>query len=298
MKLIAVLIPVFNGLEFTKKCLDNLRILEGSLSGSDFKAANIIIDDGSKDGTYEYIKFHFPEVILLQGDGNLWWSGSINLGASYAVNELKASYLLLWNNDITANNEYFTELVKIIESAEGKLVIGSKIYSDADTVWSMGGMFNPWTGKKKHIAYAVKDSSQYNKIITADWLPGMGTLMPADVIAQVGLWDQKNFPQYHGDSDYTYRTKLKGYSIKVFPQLKIWNDISNTGIEHRGSFQVLLKSIRHIKSYNNIRKDLIFYRKYARSPLAYCELCIKYGRLFGGFFKWKILNYVGLRKSQ
>ena len=297
MKIIAVLLPVFNALEYTKKALINLQELEKPAADSGYSFLNIVIDDGSSDGTSEYIKTYFPGIITLQGDGNLWWSGSINRGAEVAVNTMNADFLLLWNNDIKADENYFSALISILESADEKLVIGSKIYSGKDTVWSMGGTFNPFTGKKKHIAYSVKDSAEYNHIISADWLPGMGTVLPASVLAQVGLWDDKNFPQYHGDSDYTYRAKLAGYAIKVFPELKIWNDITNTGIEHRGSFQVLFKSLRHIKSYNNIHKDLLFYRKYARSPLAYGALVIKYGRLFGGFFKWKLLNYLGMKKS-
>ena len=297
MKTIAVLVPVFNGLEYTKQSLLNLQTLEKPLSGSGFNAVNIIVDDGSSDGTFAYIQAHFPGVVILQGDGNLWWSGSINKGAEYAVKNLHADFLLLWNNDIKADVDYFTALIRILESAEENLVIGSKIYSDKDTVWSMGGMFNPFTGKKNHIAYSVKDSAQYNQVIPADWLPGMGSVFPASVLEKVGLWDAMHFPQYHGDSDYSYRTKLAGYAIRVYPQLKIWNDISNTGIEHRGNFKTLLKSLQHIKSNNNIKKDLLFYRKYARSPLAYSALFVKYGRLFGGYFKWKFLNSIGVNKS-
>jgi GT2 family glycosyltransferase len=296
MKIIAVLLPVFNAIEYTKKALINLQELEKPVEGSGYSFIHIVIDDGSSDGTSEFIRIHFPNVILLKGDGNLWWSGSVNRGAEYAVNTMNADFLLLWNNDIKADSNYFLTLTGILEKADKKLVIGSKIYSDKDTIWSMGGTFNPYTGKKIHLAYSVKDSAEYNQVITADWLPGMGTILPASVLEQVGLWDEKNFPQYHGDSDYTYRTKLAGYTIKVFPELKIWNDISNTGIEHRGSFRTLLKSLRQIKSYNNIRKDLLFYRKYARSPLAFWALCVKYGRLFGGFFKWKLLNAMGIKK--
>jgi GT2 family glycosyltransferase len=105
-----------------------------------------------------------------------------------------------------------------------------------------------------------------------------------------------NFPQYHGDSDFTYRAKLAGFRLLVYPQLKIWNDITNTGLEHKGSFSMLMRSLKHVKSYYNIRIDIKFYRKFARSPLAYTELVVKYGRLIGGFFKWKALNALGIQK--
>jgi GT2 family glycosyltransferase len=297
MKLLSVIIPVFNGINYTKTSLENLTDLQKGVNPSKLKMAIIVVDDGSTDGTNEYVKTNYPDCVVLSGDGNLWWSGGINMGARYAVETLKTDFILLWNNDIICSDDYFTLLSDILNNLDSNTFIGSKIYSKEDIIWSMGGFFNPVTGRKNHFAYQQKDSDNYNKIESVDWLPGMGTILPAEAISRIGYWDQVNFPQYHGDSDYTYRAKLAGYRILVFPQLKLWNDISNTGLEHHGNFRTLLKSLKHIKSYSNIRCDLLFYRKYARTPLAYSQLLVKYGKLFMGFFKWKILGYFNIRKS-
>ena len=46
--------------------------------------------------------------------------------------------------------------------------------------------------------------------INCDWQPGMGTVIPEHVISSKSwFWDQKNFPQYFGDSDYSLRCLKK-----------------------------------------------------------------------------------------
>ncbi len=97
--MIYIIIPVFNRKNFTRKCLISLR----NQSLKNFKI--IIIDDGSTDNTSEMLKNEFPEVHVIIGDGNFWWTRSINLGVKYVL-ENKGDYILLLNND--------TELDKFI----------------------------------------------------------------------------------------------------------------------------------------------------------------------------------------
>ena len=44
-----------------------------------------MIDDGSSDNTSNIVNKKFPDVILIKGDGNLWWSGATNLGIRFAM---------------------------------------------------------------------------------------------------------------------------------------------------------------------------------------------------------------------
>ena len=110
MKKIAVLIPVYNHLEYTKTCVKTLKDLMTEYVFTGIRLTVVVIDDGSTDGTGEWLGKNYPGVIVLRGDGDLWWSGAVNLGARYAIETLHSDYLLLWNNDIIAAQRYFKEL--------------------------------------------------------------------------------------------------------------------------------------------------------------------------------------------
>lgn len=300
MKILSIILPVFNGLEFTRKCISNLRKAIQRASSAEYDVNIVVVDDGSKDGTADWITGQQDKKLhLLKGDGNLWWSGGVNVGVKYSIDHLKSDYLLLWNNDITAADNYFVELFSILKKQPENVIVGSKIFTDSElqTVWSMGGVFNPYSGKKYMLGYFKKDVGQYEKPEIVDWLPGMGSIIPVSVIGKIGLWDAINFPQYHGDSDFTYRAKMEGYKIMVYPSLKIWNDVTNTGIKHKLSFKKLYSQLFDIKSNYNLQKNMLFYRKYAKSYKAYFPLVTSYSKLLGGFLKWKLLSLFNVRKN-
>lgn len=298
MKKVAILIPVYNNLDFTKKCIKTLDRLISDINFVHCDFLIVVVDDGSTDGTEEWLTDHHPEITILKGDGNLWWSGGVNLGARYAVSEIDADFLLLWNNDVIPASDYFIELDKLVDYLPGNVIAGSKIfYSGKDIIWSFGGIFNPRSGMKYMLGSNLPDSDEFKKPRKVDWLPGMGTLVPVDVIRKIGFWDEKVFPQYHGDSDFTFRARTAGYEIIVYPQLVLWNDKSSSGLSHGGTLKGLYLTLKDIKSGSQLSKNLLFYKKHSTSILAYRVLVVYYFRLFGGFFKWKLLSLFGISKG-
>jgi GT2 family glycosyltransferase len=289
-KRIVILIPVHNGLELTRKCLENLYEILASSPDDRTEFFVLVVDDGSTDSTSQWIKSNYKDCIVLQGDGNLWWSGAINMGAKYALDTLKADYLLLWNNDIQIPPDYFTVLSDIILKRNAGSIMGSVIFSDPDyrTVWSAGGVFNPITGSKYMHRTIPENNAPDPHMIEVDWLTGMGTLVPRQAIEKIGYWDARRFPQYYGDCDFTYRAKLNGFKITVHTHLKIVNDLTNSGIKRINRFSEVIAALTSIKSINHIGKNFMFYRLYARSPRAYLKFLEIYFYLFGGFFKRKI----------
>jgi GT2 family glycosyltransferase len=262
------------------------------------KISIIVIDDGSTDGTYDWISNNYPDIHILKGDGNLWWSGSINMGCKYAIDNLNADFVLWWNNDILCSDDYFSQLCHILSSHEENYIIGSKILRLHDKlIWGMGGKFDPNTGKKFMYGERQPDSEYFAKPFNVDWFPGMGTCIHRCVFESIGYLDAESFPQYHGDSDFTFRACKFGFNLMAFPQLIIYNDVSNTGIHHGSSFKYLWASLTNIKSNYNIKKNLVFLKKHATSTRAYLPLLRKYFKYVGGFFKWKLLELIGVKKQ-
>ena len=111
--IISIIIPVYNRLEVT---IDGLQKLTASLKEhnlsikSHFNYEIIVVDDGSTDGTSKWIIENYPSINILKGDGNLWWSGAINLGVKYSIETLDSEHVILWNNDIFPQNNFFKQV--------------------------------------------------------------------------------------------------------------------------------------------------------------------------------------------
>lgn len=116
MKRIAALLTVFNRKDSTISCLENLfgqQLREGI-------TLNVYLtNDGCTDGTPEAVKSKFPEVHIINGDGNLFWNRGMYRAWQEAAKEDYDYYL--WLNDDT----YF------LDHAVNSLVETSEMMEDA-----------------------------------------------------------------------------------------------------------------------------------------------------------------------
>jgi|WetSurSiteA1Bulk_404760.scaffolds.fasta_scaffold00257_9 GT2 family glycosyltransferase len=282
---IAIVIPVFNGLKYLQNSLPPIMAQINAIEHRKFTI--IVADDNSNDGTAEWLNLNYPGIIVLKGDGNLWWSGGINLGVRYALADQEYQYVLLWNHDTICAENFFNNLIKNVDKYNSKTIIASKVYflAKPDVLFGMGAFFNPTTGKLKMNGYGMTDSAEFNHPVQVDWTGGMGTLIPVEVFRQVGLFDQKNFPQYYGDCDFFLRAKEKGFILMALPDLKIWNDKSSSGLEHKAQWRLFLRTLTSIKSNYNIAVAYKFRKRHCTSFVFHFYFLYSNILYFGSFFK-------------
>ena len=113
--MIYIIVPIHNRKKFTRQCLLSL------IKQTNKNFLIIIIDDGSTDGSGEMINNEFPEVIVLNGDGNLWWTKATNLGVKYAL-EQDAEFILTLNNDTILNEDYIEKMIYWVERKKDALL--------------------------------------------------------------------------------------------------------------------------------------------------------------------------------
>ncbi|MHC5831198.1 MAG: glycosyltransferase family 2 protein, partial [Nostoc sp.] len=75
---LAVIMTCFNRRETTLICL---RALAQQTKSFDV----YLTDDGSSDGTSKAVKVFYPQVQILQGNGNLFWVGGMRLAFAEAM---------------------------------------------------------------------------------------------------------------------------------------------------------------------------------------------------------------------
>lgn len=116
---VSVIIVNWNGKEYLGDCLESLR----HQTFLDFEV--IIVDNGSTDGSIDYVQSNFPEFSqILRNSKNLEFSGGNNQG----INAAQGKYIALLNNDAQADRHWLEELVKTAEEDSGVGMLASKIY--------------------------------------------------------------------------------------------------------------------------------------------------------------------------
>jgi GT2 family glycosyltransferase len=201
--MIYIIIPVHNRKEFTRNCLISLR----QQTYKDFKV--VVIDDGSIDGTEEMLTNEFPEVYIIKGDGNLWWTAATNLGVRYAL-ENNADYILTLNND-TIVTEDFLEKMVYWASKTPKSLLGAFALDANKPVY--GGEIINWKWGNSKFLLDILPKEQWYGLHEVTHFPGRGLLIPAEVFSKVGLYDEKHFPHYAADYDFTHRAIRAGYKV-------------------------------------------------------------------------------------
>ena len=212
---------------------DGKYLLEDSISSyldndyTNFKV--VVIDNGSSDGTKEYVKEKFPEVIVLRLEKNLGYSGGFNFGLKWAFNQQKADYALVTNNDVKVDKGVISALVKTAEKDNKIGFATGKVYyfEKPDTLQTVGKKEHPilWSGG--HIGNKEKDTGQYNKEMELPFADDVFTLVKKRMYDQIGGYDTTFFLQSE-EYDWQARAKAIGYKIFYTPEAKIWHKESMT----------------------------------------------------------------------
>lgn len=256
--MIFILIPVFNRKALTVSCIESLR----KQTYKNFTV--IIIDDGSSDGTGELLAKDFPEVIVIKGDGNLWWAGATNAGLDYVFSKKtigESDFILTLNNDLEVPVNYLENLVNAA-AIHKNAIIGS-ISVDINNPEHMdfcGIRWNEFTAKyfskAKEYNYSYSLYQRTETFTESDMLPGRGTLIPVSVFRQIGKFDSKTFPQYASDEDFSLRAKRNGWNLLLSPSIIVKSHIEATGInskEIRFSINYLRQLFFSIRSPLNLK---------------------------------------------
>lgn len=201
-QLIYIIIPVHNRKALTLACLENLKI-NGDLQ----KYYVIVVDDGSSDRTSEEVAANYPEVIILRGDGNLWWTGAIALGMKYAY-EHGAEYLIWLNDDCQLSDRVLDDLVDFALLHQNTIIGCQGMDKENPEILAFGGKRKTWQGYR--FIHMLETT-----VTKCELLSGNVVCLPRSAIAKIGYPDSIFTPHYGGDTLYLIRAQKAGFTIYV-----------------------------------------------------------------------------------
>jgi GT2 family glycosyltransferase len=255
---LAVVVPVHNGLDYTTVCLEQVRRLQGP------DLMVIVVDDGSSDGTASYLAKKHPDVHVLPGSGSLWWSGAVNVGCRFAIEQGATRLLLINNDNLQMSPNLIPELERVLHDYGG--LAGAVMVEDRPTgrreVVAAGGRLN-WRSRGIELRDGPREAVVHRvraEDVECDWLPGAALAFGREVFLDLDGFDARTFPQYRGDVDFTTRARNAGYKCVVTHAAWVVNDTTQTWINfgRRLTYREFGLGLVSFRSAYNLRETIRF----------------------------------------
>lgn len=251
---IHVLIPVFNRLHHTQRvveCLSQQTLRE--------QIRIVVIDDGSTDGTAEYLRSRH-DVMTIQGDGNLWWSGAMQEGLNAVLPDCReGDYILFLNNDTWFATDYVETLVRC-SVEHGNAAVGSVIHEENrdPPLVSIGARVNinrmaVWDLLSELDEAEIRTPKRTYRV---DALSGRGTLYPARLFKAFGGVRTVLLPHYMADYEISMRFARNGTPVIVSSEAMVFSPPVYGNDSSRKTFWQRAFGRR---SANNIFQRFFFY---------------------------------------
>lgn len=221
---IDVIIPTFNGKYLLEKNLSHI------VENTDNLGSLIIIDNGSEDGTSEWLKKKYPKTIIVRNSTNLGYTIPINQGIAAS----KSKYFILINNDVRPKKGYIKSSLELLEKTD----IFAVTFNEESASWPD----MKWENGKMQFSMG-KDKS---KAIFSAWASGGSAIFKRSIWDKLGGLDEIYAPWYWEDIDIGYRAWRSGYKI-------IWNPDSVVIHEHESTSKKLDPNyVNRIKQRNEL----------------------------------------------
>ena len=205
-----IIIPVHNRKQITLKCLENLKQC-GDLQ----RYYTVVVDDGSTDGTSEAIDALYPEVTILSGDGNLWWTGAIKKGMEYAYQQ-GAEYFIWLNDDCLVIPNTLKKLVTFCSDNLNSIIGCQGVNQHNHEQIDFGGKIRKWGNY-------IMINCPNGKILECDMLSGNLVCIAQAVIKKIGFPQPDLVPHYGGDSLFLILARKAKFKIFVDSRDEIFN---------------------------------------------------------------------------
>jgi len=214
---VSVIVLNYNGKRFIKLCLDNL------IRQTYRDIAVSVVDNGSSDGSVEFIKNHYPHLRLI--------CFKTNLGFSTANNRIIRSgseeYIALLNADAVPDLNWIQKLIEAMDALPNAGFAASKmLYFDKPFIIDRVG-----DGYMRAGAGLLRGRGQHaSDYCKKKWVFGAcggGAIYRRSMLNHIGLFDEDFFLLYE-DVDLSFRAQLLGYKCIYVPEAMIFHMASES----------------------------------------------------------------------
>lgn len=236
---VSVVTPNYNGKDFLYAYFESL------IKNSNEIGEVIIVDNGSSDGSQEFIrnyreKVDFP-IVLIENSQNLGFAEAVNQGISKA----RYDYIFSLNNDTVVEKSAILELLNLLNTEERIFSVSSKMvqFNNPKLIDDAGDDYTL-------LAYTKKrgNNQNLNKFIEVSEVFSScagAALYRKDLLEELGGFDSEFFA-YMEDVDLGYRARINGYKNMFCPNAVVYHMGSATTGTQYNEFKVRLAARNNV----------------------------------------------------
>jgi GT2 family glycosyltransferase len=209
--LVSVVVVCWNSKEHLPTCL-------GSLHRQTYPSVEVIVvDNGSTDGSREYVESAHPWVRVHAIDRNRGYAPANNAGFGIATGD----YLIVINPDTEVEPDFVGELVAAVDQ-EGVGLATSRIcfFDDRDRINASGNGIHV-TGLGYCLGLGLP-AGDFEKPARVASVSGCAFMIRRDALDRIGGFDDDYFT-YVEDTDLSLRANLAGYGIAYAPRSVVYH---------------------------------------------------------------------------
>jgi GT2 family glycosyltransferase len=223
-----IVVPNFNGRQHLERCLPTLMATQhtGALTV-------IVVDDGSTDGSIDWVRSEFPGVRTLPNAGRKGFAGSSNTGIRLAL-EQGAEVVGVCNSDTRLHPDWLVLSLPALQQWPRTGLVGFlEVTPDRES---------QFTGFR-----SSRPGEQRARQVPA--IPGCLMLFSSACLRHVGLFDE-DFFMYGEDNDMFLRLRHAGWHIAQV-QVPVWHfaggasrdrPLSSSWLAYRNALRYALKN--------------------------------------------------------
>ena len=247
---IGVVVLNWNGRAHLGPCLRSLRAQDHP------EFVVVVVDNGSVDGSADYVANEFPFVELVALDENRRFAAGNNAGVAHALRR-GVDVVLVLNNDTVAPPDFLSSLVRAFDDPGVGIAGPRVVYADRPgTIWYGGGYFRRFLGFAHHRALRRPVDAGKDPAGPTDWVTGCALAVRAGVWESLGGLDEA-FYIYSEDVDFCLRARAAGWRVVYEPRARLEHAVSASVGGRMSTF----------KAYHRTRARRQLARRHGRGPL-------------------------------
>jgi len=258
---LSIIIVSYNTRDMTRRCLENVYTHTGGIS-----CEVIVVDNASSDGSADMVREDFPDAKLVRLEKNMGFAS----GNNHGIKKASGRYILLLNSDAFLSEGVTESTIGYMDKNPRTGILGCRLLNPDGTPQPsarmqptplnkflvMTGLSSRFPGSRifGRVDLSWWDHSHPRRV---GWVVGAYFLIRADVIADIGLLDERYF-LYFEEIDYCRAAQKSGWDVVFYPYAGV---VHIGGQSAQNTDKEMSSKGRQLLNYR-IESEFRYYRKW------------------------------------